>query len=618
MQNILKPRSSIRGMPLRLAMVLAVVANSAVADTTCPELEALALEVTAARDSNPAEGVARGEKALAAAEVLQSPCPTGKAMLQGGIASNLHILGRNAEAVQHYEKGLETLGEAGTPAQIAFLHRGLGVVLVDMESYQIALRHYLTALASSDAAGERIESAKTAGNIGILYTSIGELQQSRDYHGRSLAGFEAADFKPGIAGALVNLGAVAAKFGQQAIDAGDAAAARREHEMLRDLNERALALFAELGNQRGIAYAASNIGLAFDRLGQPLQALPQHERSLALRREIGDRFGTINSLLSMVVTLRSLERGDEAAEILKEAAALVPADSYNLQREVAEQRVLLAESRSDYRAALVAQRDVTRLGGLIADEGQRSEITALQDRFDADQAGRQIDLLRSEAHIGELKLQRQRLVAGLSMLIAVLLAGLFLVLLSRYRVGARSTRELAVAARTDQLTGLPNRRHLIELMQYEEARVARDGRSFCLLMADLDDFKAVNDRYGHDAGDAVLHEVARRLRDAIRKQDTVARWGGEEFLLLLPDSAAAGAMALANKLRERISSEPFEVGQGRGPVTLTVTLGFSECRPGIALDDCIREADSALYQGKHEGKNRTAAPRRENGSALAI
>jgi diguanylate cyclase (GGDEF)-like protein len=372
-------------------------------------------------------------------------------------------------------------------------------------------------------------------------------------------------------------------------------------------------LFTELGNQRGIAYAASNIGLAFDRLGQPLQALPQHQHSLALRREIGDRFGTINSLLSMAATLRNLQRHEAAVVALDEAATLVPDDSFNLQREVAEQRTLLAEMRSDFRAALAAQRDVSRLGILIADESQRSEIAELQDRFDADQAERQIDLLRTKAHVGQLQLQRQRLVSGLSVLIAVLSIGLFLVLLSRYRIGARSARELAVAARTDQLTGLPNRRHLIELMQYEEARVARDGGSFSLLMADLDDFKAINDRYGHDAGDAVLREVARRLRETVRKHDTVARWGGEEFLLLLPESTAAGAMTLADKLRERIAGEPFEVDQGRGPVTLTVTMGFSEYRSGTALDDCIREADSALYQGKRAGKNRIVAPHDENG-----
>ena len=215
--------------------------------------------------------------------------------------------------------------------------------------------------------------------------------------------------------------------------------------------------------------------------------------------------------------------------------------------------------------------------------------------------------MRSEANVADLKLQRQRLVTRLSVLIAALATALFLVLLSRHRVGVRSARELAVAARTDPLTGLPNRRHLLELMREEQNRADRGGLPFGLLMADLDDFKAINDLHGHDVGDAVLREVARRLQDAVREQDSVARWGGEEFLLLLPETSESGAMRLADKLRERIAHEPFTVTAGQAPIDVTLTLGFSAYRPGMALDDCIRAADAVMYRGKREGKNRTAA-----------
>ena len=590
-------------VPVLLSIALARGAYAAV---TCGQLETAAKELVAARDSDPTDAVRRGEALLEDTKPLHESCATGTAMLLGSIASNLNILGRNAEAVRRYEQALETIGEAGSPTQVAFLHRGLGVALVDMEAYQPALEHYLTALAASETAGEPIESAKTAGNLGILYVSLGEFDKARQYHERSLAGFEAAGFKPGVAGALINLGAVAAKFGQQAIAAGEADRARREHEALLEHNERALVLFAELGNERGKAYAISNIGLALDRLGQPRRALVEHERSLALRRQIGDVFGIANSQLSIVGTKTALGRHAEAMAALDEAAAVIPAESFNLQKEVAEHRVRIAEARRDFAAALAAQREVTRLTALIADADQRTQIAALQDRFDADQAAREIDLLRSNAHIADLQLQRQRLVTRLSVLIAVLAIGLLLVLLSRFRIRAASARQLAIVARTDDLTGLPNRRHLMELMQYEQTRVNRGGRSFCLLMADLDDFKEINDRHGHDAGDIVLREVAHRLREAVRKQDTVARWGGEEFLLLLPESDKAGALVLADKLRWRIASAPFRIGNADAPATITLTLGCSEYQPGSDLNDCIREADAALYEGKHQGKNRTA------------
>ncbi|HEX7769380.1 MAG TPA: diguanylate cyclase, partial [Dokdonella sp.] len=516
---------------LMVAALACVAPGRAAAANTCQNYERLGPQLAMARDSNPAQGVERGQALLAEAEALLPACRTGIAMLRGGIASNQHVLGKSAEAVAQFEQAIEVLGDAGTPTQVAFLHRGLGVALVELESYERALEHYLHALGVSDAAGERVESAKTAGNIGILYTSLGEFEKAREYHRRSVAGFQAADFKPGIAGAHVNLGAVAAKFGEQALQAGDAEAAEAEHRSLKDHNERAEALFAELGNQRGVAYAASNIGLAFDRLGQPLQALAEHQRSLALRREVGDAFGTINSLRSMATTLRTLRRHREAEAALDEAEKLIPPEALNLHKEIAEERVLLAEAREDYRSALAAERKVSAIAMKIAGQDQADKIAALQDRFDADQAARQIDLLRSEAQIGELQLQRQQLATRLSALFALLAIGLLVVLLSRVRVGARAARELAIAARTDHLTGLWNRRHMIDAMEAEVARVQRGGRGFCVLMADLDDFKRINDAHGHEIGDAVLCEVARRLREAVRKQDTIARWGGEEFLL---------------------------------------------------------------------------------------
>ncbi|WP_165942402.1 tetratricopeptide repeat-containing diguanylate cyclase [Luteimonas terricola] len=589
-----------------LATSVLAVASAGALGASCADIEAEALVVAEARDSDPEQGVARGRALLVEARALSPPCPAGEAMLLGGIASNLHILGRNHDAVRDYGQAIALL-ETGTPAQRAFLHRGLGVALLELESYELALEHALIALEASDSAADTIGSAKTAGNIGNLYNSIGELELARDYHGRSLAGFEATGFEPGIAGALLNLGSVAAKVGLKALEASDVAAARREHLLLRSYNERARELFSELGNERGVAYADSNIGLALDRLGQPEAALSHHTESLAARRKLGDLFGTLNSLLSIASAQAHLGRSDAAATTLDEVEALIPDDAFNLKKEVAAQRVLLTEARGDYRAALAAQREYGRLGALAADAEQRSAIAALQDRFDSAQAAREIESLRSDAEVSALQLQRQRQVSQLGILAAVLATGLLLVLWSRLRIGISSSRQLSVAARTDHLTGLPNRRHLLELMQLEVHRVDRGGGTFCLVMADLDDFKAINDRHGHDAGDVVLREVARRLRDAVRKQDSVARWGGEEFLLLLPASRAVGAACLADKLRKQVSAEPVLVGPQCTPVSITLTLGYSEYRPGTPLDDCIKAADTALFEGKREGKDRVMA-----------
>src|SRR5690606_18536136 len=132
----------------------------------------------------------------------------------------------------------------------------------DAGDYVRALEHYLDALASSQAAGDTLEAAKTAGNIGNLYNSLNEFDLARDYHQQALAGFEDSGFRQGVAGTSLNLGAVALKVATEARAAGDAGSEQRALQEAVDHHERALALFTEMGNERGIALTESAIGKA--------------------------------------------------------------------------------------------------------------------------------------------------------------------------------------------------------------------------------------------------------------------------------------------------------------------------------------------------------------------
>ncbi|WP_187275970.1 sensor domain-containing diguanylate cyclase [Parahaliea aestuarii] len=165
-----------------------------------------------------------------------------------------------------------------------------------------------------------------------------------------------------------------------------------------------------------------------------------------------------------------------------------------------------------------------------------------------------------------------------------------------------ANRLLTEAARIDPLTGLLNRRGFIAEAGSEIRRVFRTRRSFSVVLTDIDHFKSVNDRYGHATGDHVLSRVASLLSDEIRDVDKLARWGGEEFILLLPETEPEGAAVLAGKLRERIAGNLFEYdGQRLG---VTMTFGVSEFRRGESLESCIARADAALYRGKGEGRDR--------------
>jgi diguanylate cyclase (GGDEF)-like protein len=156
---------------------------------------------------------------------------------------------------------------------------------------------------------------------------------------------------------------------------------------------------------------------------------------------------------------------------------------------------------------------------------------------------------------------------------------------------------------TDGLTGLWNRR-LFDLRINEELqRAIRFQEPFGLLLVDLDHFKAVNDRYGHQAGDAVLVEVARRLTDATREVDVVTRFGGEEFALILPKTPVQGTMRLASKVREVVAAEPFAAGAASIPVTVSVGAAAYPDH-GLSGPDLLAAADAALYQAKANGRDR--------------
>ncbi|MGH9196771.1 MAG: sensor domain-containing diguanylate cyclase, partial [Acidimicrobiia bacterium] len=155
----------------------------------------------------------------------------------------------------------------------------------------------------------------------------------------------------------------------------------------------------------------------------------------------------------------------------------------------------------------------------------------------------------------------------------------------------------------DTVVGTWNRRYFMLRFEQELERSARFRRPFSLLLIDIDDFKVVNDSHGHQRGDSVLVEVARRVNDAIREIDVFARFGGEEFVLILPETDAEGGVATAEKIRSLISDKPFE---GNPPLTVTVSVGVS-CywEHGTDQESLIRAADMAMYEAKRiEGKNR--------------
>src|SRR6185437_12276391 len=169
-------------------------------------------------------------------------------------------------------------------------------------------------------------------------------------------------------------------------------------------------------------------------------------------------------------------------------------------------------------------------------------------------------------------------------------------------------RRLEALATTDPLTRVLNRRALLDRLATELDRVRRYRTTLSLLLLDVDHFKQINDTSGHLAGDSVLRQIGALLQEAVRTVDVVARYGGEEFVTLLPETSDEGATSFAERLRERIAAQPFEVG-GETPVHLTVSIGIATFpSPGVeSTDDLFARAESALYRAKSAGRNQVHA-----------
>jgi len=163
--------------------------------------------------------------------------------------------------------------------------------------------------------------------------------------------------------------------------------------------------------------------------------------------------------------------------------------------------------------------------------------------------------------------------------------------------------ELEHLSRTDYLTGLFNRMSFYDHVNYELKRFKRNQKPFAIVLADIDHFKSINDTYGHDCGDYILKTIAAISKQTMREQDVITRWGGEEFLLMLPETELKGALVVLERLKKNISGFNFVYGIKEQKIQVTLTYGVYFYDGSKTIEEVIRLADRALYKGKAKGKN---------------
>ena len=374
----------------------------------------------------------------------------------------------------------------------------------------------------------------------------------------------------------------------------------------------ALRYAREAGADSLEAQASANFADHFLRRGDYAHALQTAEAALPLARRTQNLNAEIVALHNMGLAKIALKRVEEGKRDVHQAitldsqqgAAAYVADGW---QELGQ----YLERAGDWAGAVEALHQYRRLIDRVLRDDTRKAVLEAQERYDAERRAKEIELLNRDnslkaekirAHDLELKLWAA--LAGCIVLSAALL-GLAYQRIRRTNAALASSNEtLKIQSERDPLTGLANRRHFLGAV----TRLADAGKlAGTDYLIDIDHFKRINDQWGHAAGDSVLIEVARRLRAALREDDLVVRWGGEEFLIVVPPRAPSDAETLAQRLLELIALPPIEHGAQRIPVTASIGFASFPVPPhGLALswERAIDLVDTVMYLAKAHGRNK--------------
>ena len=521
-----------------------------------------------------------------------------RAVLHYSLGRALYLNGKTGESAASYRTAAALARKLGDRPMEADGLLGLAVSQFVLARYEEALDAALAALRIAEEDGLTAQASHACHTAGMVHRNLRQNQEALTFFRRATELARAANEPVRVVRSLNEEGNVLHTLGDD-----DTAKARKME---------ALALAREIGDEDGAADCLNDLAeISFDQRDWG-QARSYFEAAYEITRRLGDPRERVIAATNLATALASGGDPVRARELLEQSLELtrtndLPAEEESVRSALAS---LLADTGRPAEAYTELLRAYQLRQTTLTDEAAQ-RTADLRAFYDAERREAEIELLKRDRAIQALTLERHKArqrwwTAGF------VVAALFAVVLGTgWRMKTRSARALAAAnrkveqlARTDPLTGLANRRHTLERLHEEVLRVQRARLTFALVLVDLDHFKRINDTHGHACGDRVLVHVAEVLAVTVRALDIAARWGGEEFLLVLPATDCAGAVTVAEKARARLAAGAV-VWQDH-EVRVTATFGVAECADGD-LDACLRAADAALYRGKKAGRNTVVA-----------
>ena len=521
------------------------------------------------------------------AELLQSSDDKERFDLLLRRGQLLRSLGRYSEAEASARQALQLAETLDAPVKAGRALHLRGTVVAEQGRLGEAIRFFLEAREALSQTDAHLVHARAVMAIGVAYLMAEAYTDSRDYLEEALVLVQDLDRSEELDAlqlALVNNLAIVVQY----IDGMEASL---------PLYREALSLARALDNEAEVARVLALKCRPLVETGR----LAEAEAACLEGRSRVDELGDVRLQAGVRLNLAYLRLAqgdrDRAEEHLEEALALAEGTVPTVERDAYRQLSELYEMRGEYRQALTAYQQARAMERTMLDEERRRELTRLEVQYELEESERQIELLRLDRALAAERLQRRGWILWGTSSALIIISFLAFMIWRVYRARAQRGEELAAR---DPLTGLLNRRGFQILAELEEARGQREGYTKAVAMADIDRFKPINDKHGHAVGDAVLKAVSDRLQNNVRGFDSVIRWGGEEFLVLLPRVEEDELFELATRLLNAVTRDPIDTEVGEIPITMTIGIA----RVTDTIDEAIAEADRALYAGKHAGRNR--------------
>jgi diguanylate cyclase (GGDEF)-like protein len=492
--------------------------------------------------------------------------------LQGQCAD---MLLDHATALDAFDAALAAFENANDEAAVAKTLRAISFVHDALGDSSRALDYQFRALAIAQRTGNDSSRAATLRMIGVVYSRTGDVASGLDFYRQSLALCRLPGDAVERGKTLNNIGINLKNLGQLA----DAEASLEE----------AYQVFVDLGLPLQQCATLNNLALVQERKGDLTTAERTMRDALALSEATGYRYGVAHASLALGRLCLATGRHEESCTYL--TAALAVCERHALKPTQFEVHEVLAdyyEQTGDPKAALYHYRNFHALEREVQSEAARDKLRALQIQFEVAAARREAEIERDRQ--ATLTRANEELDAlNISLTEANLQKTMLLDQLER------QTYE-------DALTGLANRRRLDQRLADEFALALRHGRPLAVAMADLDHFKAVNDRFSHAVGDAALRATAKILAAQVRHTDLVARFGGEEFVVVLVETDAQAAQRVCEKLRQAVSQ--YNWSSIHPSLSLTLSIGVTADTTVPTHERMLAAADRNLYTAKSGGRNR--------------